>query len=122
MTTLMDAEHLDFDSALRAVAAMLKDAQSANLSVQDHLGQFLDRKIDAASLIQELQTLDRTAQVLADLAAICTHIADGLPADAMGQGVDLRRVVTLDTTRKALHSAQNGITVADDGEDLHLFG
>lgn len=119
----MDANRLDFDAALRVVADVLLDAQASNLTVQDHLGRFLDRKIDAATLIRELQTLDRTAQILADLAAVCRHIASECPRDAGGGQIDLDSVVSLDMTRRAFRAARSGKPVAEaGGDDVHLFG
>ena len=123
MADSTDANRLDFDVALWAVADVLLDAQASNLTVQDHLGRFLDRKIDAATLIHELQTLDRTAQILADLAAVCRYIATECQGSGPGGQIDLDSVVKLDMTRRAFRaiSAEQS-TPETGGEDVHLFG
>lgn len=93
---------MSLNEALLAVAVVMDDLHRTNLRLQDRIGANLARKAGLSDLVEDLQVLDRQAQVTRDLADSLRTLAKSAKTAVDSSTVEPAILFRLDATREAL--------------------
>lgn len=95
-----DSNGLPLDEALVAVSEVLVGLHDANIMLQNRIGQNIEET--HMSLIEDLQVLDRKAQITLDLVECLRRLADAAPSPSPIVEITRERLFKLDATRREL--------------------
>ena len=116
----IDQSLISFGEALVVVSEVLERLHDANITLQDRIAPSVGAS--GASLIEDLQVLDRQAQITLDLVQCLRRLADAAPGTPPTKRFSKDQLFQLDATRHALERSvgPDGISKASSSEDIWL--
>lgn len=112
-----DQADISLGEALVVVSEVLESLHDANVRLQDRIGPTLG--VHGTDLIEDLQMLDRQAQITLDLVDCLRRLAESAPRPPISRSVPRAELFRLDVTKRELESPETSIaphTKADPEE------